>query len=344
MSSLWVNARFVKRALPQWTAVRPLVEAIAADGGAERFSVQLDTDRGPKDLPEAPFALASVEAMIRGKGRIGLLDVRFAEGGFLMTSENSLRGELSIEGPGLVAWLVGVFSALALEGGVAHPASPAGFYKTKPVIAEPYWLMAFGPEQVAAIGKERIASAPAYRVELLKTGGAIVVATEDPTALGDALERVWAHLQPGAPVMSMPLDDAPDGDTDDPDAEAQRYDHEAESYIAGYHGDIPALIPATRASLEAIDRYFAERDVWGHAGVERVRELLVPAIGGYLGRLLVNELDGQWVPRRDPLEAYVAVDDRAWFVFRFVHAYLASPAAARAHSLAAYFDSAEGSE
>jgi hypothetical protein len=50
----------------------------------------------------------------------------------------------------------------------------------------------------------------------------------------------------------------------------------------------------------------------------------VPAIGAYLGEVLVRRLGGQWIPRRKLEEAQVLVGRRVWLPFVRAHHYMRS--------------------
>ena len=72
---------------------------------------------------------------------------------------------------------------------------------------------------------------------------------------------------------------------------------------------------ATPESLTDVDFYF-----WREAfPARRLRENIdahaVPAIGAYLGEVLVRHLGGRWIPRRKLEESQVLVGDRAWLPF-----------------------------
>jgi hypothetical protein len=54
---------------------------------------------------------------------------------------------------------------------------------------------------------------------------------------------------------------------------------------------------------------------WGRRLSHEQREMLVPALGAFLGRYLVDVLGGRWVPRKKLEEAAVVVGDRAWLPF-----------------------------
>ena len=50
----------------------------------------------------------------------------------------------------------------------------------------------------------------------------------------------------------------------------------------------------------------------------------VPAVGAYLGEVLVRHLGGQWIPRKKLEEAQVRVGKRVWLPFLRAHRYMRS--------------------
>jgi hypothetical protein len=45
---------------------------------------------------------------------------------------------------------------------------------------------------------------------------------------------------------------------------------------------------------------------------ERIEKYVVPAVGAYLGEVLVRNLGGKWIPRNKLGEAQVQVGNRVW--------------------------------
>ena len=48
---------------------------------------------------------------------------------------------------------------------------------------------------------------------------------------------------------------------------------------------------------------------------EALENALLPGVGAYLGKLLVKNFKGRWVPRKNRDESYVVLGDRAWLPF-----------------------------
>jgi hypothetical protein len=50
-----------------------------------------------------------------------------------------------------------------------------------------------------------------------------------------------------------------------------------------------------------------------------VEEHLMPAVGAYLGEVLVKHLGGEWIPRQKLEEAQVRIGDHVWRPFLRAH-------------------------
>ncbi len=244
-------------------------------------------------------------------------------------------------------------------------------------IYEVSWLNVFGPKLVEAVGRERMLSTPAWRVEELPHGAVLLVIW--PTAAdfsSDEARRAQAlahcHLRPDldfdtvferlrersaalAPVLPdfppdvtalcsrvvegsvfhqrqrkiaelnawrppepdewFPAGAALPCDVADPARAREHYDFLAEHLVALLHTKVPSVFQATPESLTDVDY-----QLW-HEEYPRVfeRELLdaraVPALGAYLGEVLVRHLGGQWIARQKLEEAQVLVGQRVWFPF-----------------------------
>jgi len=143
----------------------------------------------------------------------------------------------------------------------------------------------------------------------------------------------YNRLRPPPPSEWLPLSSAPPSDVDDAEQAVDHYEGLlAERLAALLHQDVPEVMDGTPESLPAVDAYLWHRNF---AGYERhkVDGILVPAVGAYLGKVLVYHLGGRWVPRRNLDEAQVIVGDRAWLPFLRARHHLQSQETAFAHSL-----------
>ncbi|MFL5352676.1 hypothetical protein [Archangium sp.] len=253
-------------------------------------------------------------------------------------------------------------------------------------IYEVFWLNVFGPKLVEAVGRERMLSTPAHRVEELPNGSVLLVTW--PTAADFASEearlaqaRAHVHLQPDldldtvlrglrersatlapveprfhpdvAPLLSrvvdrtasherqrriaelnawrppepeewLPVDAALPSDVGNPERVLEQYSLHAEHLVAMLHTEVPSVFKQTPESLTDTDFYFWREDFPRTRVRENLDEHLVPAVGAYLGQVLVRHLGGRWLPRKKLLEAQVLVGDRVWLPMARAHRYLRS--------------------
>ncbi|ATB38070.1 hypothetical protein CYFUS_003496 [Cystobacter fuscus] len=262
-------------------------------------------------------------------------------------------------------------------------------------IYEVCWLNVFGPKLVETVGRERMLSAPAWRVEELPNGGVLLVTR--PTVTDFASEearlvqaRVHCHLRPDldfstvlrtlrersatlapveprfhpelAPLLSRvvddvasyerqrkiaelnawqppepeewrPADSALPSDVEDPERACAHYRYLAEHLVALLHTKVPSIFEATPESLTEADFYFWHEEFPTSRLRENIDAHAVPAIGAYLGQVLVRNLGGRWIPREKLEEAQVLVGHRVWFPFVRARHYMRSRQALLDHSL-----------
>ncbi|WP_426745098.1 hypothetical protein VZQ01_27290 [Myxococcus faecalis] len=242
-------------------------------------------------------------------------------------------------------------------------------------IHEVAWLNIFGPKQVASVGRERVLSTPAYRVEEFPSGAVLVVLR--PTAADFASDearvvqaRALVHLRPDldfdavlralrarsaalapveprfhpdlAPLLSRLIPElrlserqrkiaelnawrpsepeewlpaALPADVEDPERALAHFDELSESLVAALHVNIPSLFDATPESLTDLDLHFLKERFPERYLRDFIDEHTVPALGAYLGNVLVRRLNGTWVPRRKLEESQVRVGNRVWLPF-----------------------------
>jgi hypothetical protein len=265
------------------------------------------------------------------------------------------------------------------------------------------WLNVFGPKLVESIGRERVLSTPAHRVEELPHGAVLLVTW--PIAADFARDearqaqaRAHAHLRPDldpntllrtlrersatlAPVEPCfppyleplltrvvdrvriherqrkiaelnawhppepdewsPASAALPPDVKDVDFVRQQYDDLAEGLVALLHTDVPSIFEATPESLTDVDAHFWGEDYLRNRLPEVVDEHLMPAVGAYLGKVLVKHLGGQWIPRQKLEEAQVRVGDRVWRPFLRAHRYTRSRQSLLDYCLTEFYRAAE---
>ncbi|WPB82337.1 hypothetical protein KYC5002_24870 [Archangium violaceum] len=253
-------------------------------------------------------------------------------------------------------------------------------------IYEVCWLNVFDPKLVETVGRERMLSTPAHRVEELPNGSVLLVTW--PTAADFATKearlaqaRAHAHLRPDldfdttlrslhersarlapveprfhsdlAPLLSRVVDRAASHerqrriaelnawnppepeewrsadsalppDVDNPERSLEYYSTLAEHLVALLHSEVPSVFEASPESLTDADFYFWREEFPKSRLREVIDEHAVPAIGAYLGEVLVRNLGGRWIPRRRLEETQVLVGNRVWLPFVRARNYMRS--------------------
>ncbi|QAT88705.1 hypothetical protein EJ065_7180 [Corallococcus coralloides] len=268
-------------------------------------------------------------------------------------------------------------------------------------VYEVYWLNVFGPRLVETVGRDRMLSTPAHRVEELHNGSVLLML--GPTASDFASEesrlaqaRAHVHLRPDldfdtvlrtlrersaaltpveprfhpdlAPLLSRVVDrvalserqrktaelnafrpPAPEewlptplaSNVEDPTQLTSGYGDLSEGLVAALHTQVPSIFDTTPESLTDLDFYF-----WRENFPERYKRDLIdghtaPALGAYLGGVLVKHLGGTWVPRQKLEESQVRVGQRVWLPFLRARRYMESRQSLLTHSLTHFFHEAE---
>ena len=128
------------------------------------------------------------------------------------------------------------------------------------------------------------------------------------------VERFNAYHPPQVSEW-LPASQALVPDVDDVPGAIDTYEaHYAERLIALLRKDVPALMEGSPDALPRVD-YHLWDEAWGRRLPDAEKELLIPALGAWLGMHLVHTLGGRWVPRRKLEETAVVVGDRAWLPF-----------------------------
>ncbi|WNG32263.1 hypothetical protein F0U61_00545 [Archangium violaceum] len=253
-------------------------------------------------------------------------------------------------------------------------------------IYELSWLNVFGPKLVESVGRERMLSTPAHRVEELPNGSILLVTW--PTAADFACDearvaqaRAHVHLRPDldfdtvllslrersaaltpvaprfhpdvAPLLSrvvdrtalgerqrkiaelnvwqppepeewLPADSALPPDVENPERVRDYYGYLSERLVALLHSKVPSVFKETPESLTDVDAHFWSENFPEVFERQNIDEHAVPAVGAYLGEVLVRNLGGQWLPRKKLGEAQVLVGQRVWLPMVRAHRYLRS--------------------
>jgi len=270
-------------------------------------------------------------------------------------------------------------------------------------VYEVCWLNVFGPRLVESVGRERMLSTPAWRVEELPNGCVLLVtwptvADFASEAAREAQARAHAHLRPEldfstvlrtlrersamlapveprfppdlAPLLSLVVDDVasyerqrkiaefnawlppePDEwlpaasalppDVEDMESTLAHYDTLAEYLVALLHTQVPSVFDASPQSLTDSDFYFWREDFPSSRLRDNIDAHLVPPIGAYLGKVLVHNLGGRWIPRKKLEESQVLVGDRIWRPFVRAWRYMRSRQSLLDYSLTQLYRTAE---
>jgi hypothetical protein len=120
---------------------------------------------------------------------------------------------------------------------------------------------------------------------------------------------------PPEPDEWRPADAALPPDVADPERAREHYSYLAELLVALLHTKVPSVFGATPESLTDVDYQFWHEDFPGVFERENIDARAVPAMGAYLGQVLVRHLGGQWIPRQKIEETQVLVGRRVWLPF-----------------------------
>jgi len=147
--------------------------------------------------------------------------------------------------------------------------------------------------------------------------------------------------RPPEPEEWLPVDAAPPSDVADPERALAQYSLHAEHLVVILHTEVPSVFQATPESLTDADLYFWKEDYPKTRLREVLDEHVVPAVGAYLGQVLVHHLGGRWIPRKKLMETGVRVGHRVWLPFVRAHRYLRSRESLLDYSLTQLYREAE---
>ena len=140
----------------------------------------------------------------------------------------------------------------------------------------------------------------------------------------------------------LPIEQILPSDVDNIDETITHYtEFLAEKLAALLHNDVPEVMECNPASLPFIDYHFWHFDYPQDFERKDIEESLVPAIGAYLGDVMVRYLGGRWVPRINIDESQVAIGERVWLPFLRARQYMQSKKSVLDYSLTKYFRAAQ---
>ncbi|WIG96080.1 hypothetical protein [Myxococcus sp. SDU36] len=146
-------------------------------------------------------------------------------------------------------------------------------------------------------------------------------------------------FRPPVPEEWLPV--AHPSDVANPERVLESYADLSEGLVAALHTKVPSIMDETPESLTDLDFYF-----WRENFPERyTRELIdshtAPALGAYVGDVLVRRLGGTWVLRQQVQESQVRVGKRVWLPFLRARRYMQSRQSLLEYSLTQFFREAE---
>ncbi|WP_408891530.1 hypothetical protein ACJ2CR_18905 [Myxococcus faecalis] len=126
-------------------------------------------------------------------------------------------------------------------------------------------------------------------------------------------------------------------DVENPERVLESYGDLSEGLVAALHTKVPSIMDETAESLTDLDFYF-----WRDNFPERYERGLIdshtaPALGAYLGDVLVRRLGGTWVLRAKMEESQVRVGKRVWLPFLRARRFMQSRQSLLDYSLTQFF-------
>ncbi|RKH10248.1 hypothetical protein D7V97_14400 [Corallococcus sp. CA053C] len=146
-------------------------------------------------------------------------------------------------------------------------------------------------------------------------------------------------FQPPEPEEWLPV--ALPSDVENPERARSDYGDLSESLVAALHTQVPSIMEETPESLTDLDFYFWRENFPERYTRDLIDEHTAPALGAYLGGMLVRRLGGTWVPRQKLEESQVRVDKRVWLPFLRARRYMQSRQSLLDYSLTQFFREAE---
>ncbi len=154
----------------------------------------------------------------------------------------------------------------------------------------------------------------------------LIMRVLDDVAISERQLKVaeFNGYQPPEPEEWLPAEAALTSDVPDPRAACEHYSLLAEHLVALLHTKVPSVFKEAPESLTDVDYQFWHEEFPRVFERRTIDEHAVPAVGAYLGQVLVRNLGGQWIPRKKLEEAQVRVGNRVWLPFLRAHRYLST--------------------
>jgi len=129
-------------------------------------------------------------------------------------------------------------------------------------------------------------------------------------------------FRPPEPEEWLPV--ALPSDVENPERVLSHYDDLSEGLVAALHTQVPSIMDDTPESLTDLDFYFWRENFPKRYTRELIDGHTAPALGAYLGHVLVRRLGGTWVLRQKMEESQVRVGKRVWLPFLRARRYMQS--------------------
>jgi hypothetical protein len=156
------------------------------------------------------------------------------------------------------------------------------------------------------------------------------------------LIRVFNDFRATEPDEFVSAEDLEPPDVEDVDAAVETLEGDwAEKLVMALHAKLPSLLGDPEEALADLDYLFFDEAYAETMEKDYIRTELVYMVGAFLGKALVHQLGGEWLPRRKLMESQVLVGDRAWLPFKRGQRFLKSKQSALTHSLTQFFRAAE---
>lgn len=146
-------------------------------------------------------------------------------------------------------------------------------------------------------------------------------------------------FRPPEPEEWLPV--ALPSDVENPERVLSHYDDLSEGLVAALHTQVPSIMDDTPESLTDLDFYFWRENFPKRYTRELIDGHTAPALGAYLGHVLVRRLGGTWVLRQKMEESQVRVGKRVWLPFLRARRYMQSRQSLLDYSLTQFVREAE---
>ncbi|MBU8901026.1 hypothetical protein KRR26_36105 [Corallococcus sp. M34] len=146
-------------------------------------------------------------------------------------------------------------------------------------------------------------------------------------------------FRPPEPEEWMPV--ALPSDVASPERILESYGDLSEGLVAVLHTEVPSIMDETPESLTDLDFHFWKTHFPERYTRDVIEGHTIPALGVYLGDVLVRRLGGTWVLREKMDESQVRVGKRVWLPFLRARRYMQSRQSLLEFSLTQYFKEAE---